>query len=203
MSKKKTPEEAPEEVTTPSAAAEEPEAAESAENSETIAEELDPLAQAQQEAADNHDLYLRARADLENYRRRAQKDKEDLAKFANENLLREMLPVLDNLSRALEHAKSDEADGGALIEGVEMTLVQFNKTLEQFGVTLVEAVGQPFNPDCHEAMGQMETAEHPPNTVVQEMQKGYYLNQRLLRPALVMIAKAPEKAAEETDNDAE
>jgi len=158
---------------------------------EAPAVETDPLQLAQDEAARNHDLYLRARADLENFRRRAQKDKEDLAKFANENLLRELLPVLDNLSRALEHARGQDGDPGALVEGVEMTLVQFNKALEQFGVTPVTAVGEPFNPDCHEAMGQLETSEHPPNTVVQELQKGYYLNQRLLRPALVMIAKAP------------
>ena len=154
-------------------------------------EEVDPLAKAQQEAEANHDLYLRARADFENFRRRAQKDKEDLAKFANENLLRELLPVVDNLSRAIEHA--EESDSKALLEGVDMTLSEFGKVLEKFGVQPVEAIGQPFDPDCHEAMGQLETDEHPPNTVVQEMQKGYTLNQRLLRPALVMIAKAPAK----------
>ena len=199
MSKKTKQEETPDESAEPSVASEESPAPDAAVEPEVEAEveQPDPLVQAKQEAADNHDLYLRARADLENFRRRAQKDKEDLAKFANENLLREMLPVLDNLSRALEHAQSDEGETGALVEGVEMTLGQFNKALEQFGVTPVESVGQPFNPDCHEAMGQMESAEHAPNTVVQEMQKGYYLNQRLLRPALVMIAKAPETANEE------
>lgn len=190
MSKKKPAESTAPETEAPASNEETPETEATEEGAEET-EQPDPLQQARQEAADNHDLYLRARADLENFRRRAQKDKEDLAKFANENILREMLPVLDNLSRALDHAKSEDADEGALMEGVEMTLVQFNKAFEQFGVTPVEAVGQPFNPDCHEAMGQVESAEHEPNTVVQEMQKGYYLNQRLLRPALVMIAKAP------------
>jgi len=203
VSKKTTPEETSADVTEPSVSEQEPAAEAPAGNSTGNTEETDPLAEAQQQAADNHDLYLRARADLENFRRRAQKDKEDLAKFANENLLREMLPILDNLCRALEHAQNGEGETGALVEGVEMTLDQFNKALEKFGVTPVEAVGQPFNPDCHEAMGQMESAEHPPNTVVQEMQKGYMLNQRLLRPALVMIAKAPEKAAKDTEKDAE
>jgi len=202
VSKKTTPEETSEETTETSVTAAEPATEAPAGADEGSAAEPDPLSQAQQQAAANHDLYLRARADLENFRRRAQKDKEDLAKFANENLLRELLPVLDNLSRALEHAKNDETDGGALIEGVEMTLVQLSKVLEQFGVTPVESVGQPFNPDCHEAMGQMESDEHPPNTVVQEMQKGYLLNQRLLRPALVMISKAPA-AGSEAESDAE
>jgi len=190
VSKKKTAAEQPEEATQQETAA--PAEATPAEASE----QPDPLQQAQDEAAHNHDLYLRARADLENYRRRAQKDKEDLAKFANENLLRELLPVLDNLSRALEHAREGETDSGALMQGVEMTLGQFNKALEQFGVAPVEALGQAFNPDCHEAMGQLESDEHPPNTVVQELQKGYFLNQRLLRPALVMIAKAPAPPSE-------
>jgi len=187
VSKKKHDPETPEQ-STDAAMTEE---AAAAVDAEATPEQPDPLQLAHEEAARNHDLYLRARADLENYRRRAQKDKEDLAKFANENLLRELLPVLDNLSRALDHAREGESESGALLQGVEMTLLQFNKALEQFGVTPVETVGQTFNPDCHEAMGQLETTEHPPNTVVQELQKGYYLNQRLLRPALVMIAKAP------------
>ena len=186
MSKKTKPEET-------EAVQAEDSAAEETTQTEAASEALDPLQQAQQQAAENHDLYLRARADLENYRRRAQKDKEDLAKFANENLLRELLPVLDNLSRALEHARSEGADDGALTEGVEMTLGQFRKTLEQFGVTPVDALEKPFDPNCHEAMGQVESADHPPNTVVQEMQQGYYLNQRLLRPSLVMVSKAPSQ----------
>jgi len=190
VSKKKTAAEHPDEAAPPVSTAPEEEAP------SHDGEQPDPLQLAQDEAARNHDLYLRARADLENYRRRAQKDKEDLAKFANENLLRELLPVLDNLSRALDHAREGETDNGALMQGVEMTLGQFNKTLEQFGVTAVDAVGQAFNPDCHEAMGQLESDEHPPNTVVQELQKGYFLNQRLLRPALVMIAKAPAPPSE-------
>lgn len=158
-----------------------------AEEAQPSAEEV--LAESQAEAQKNWDLYLRERAELENYRKRMQREKEDLARFANENLLREMLPILDNLERAVAHAEQEQE--GGLLEGVQMTLEQFGKTLERFGVTPVAAVGEPFSPDCHEAMGQMESAEHAPNTVVQEMQKGYTLNDRLLRPALVMIAKAP------------
>jgi len=149
------------------------------------------LAAAREESKKNWDLYLRERADLENFRKRSQREKEDLARFANENVLREILPVLDNLDRAVSHVRQSEADAGALLEGVEMTLNQLHKVLEKFGAVPFESVGTPFDPARHEAMGQVESAEHPPNTVVQEMQKGYLLNDRLLRPALVMIGKAP------------
>jgi molecular chaperone GrpE len=143
------------------------------------------------EAAKNWDLYLRERADLENLRKRMQREKEDLARFANENLLREFLPIFDNLERAVSHATQSQENDDGLVEGVEMTLGQFRKVLEKFGVAPVEAIGRPFDPAWHEAMGQLESREHPPNTVVQEMQKGYTLNDRLLRPTLVLLAKAP------------
>lgn len=162
-------------------------AAPTAEEAQPTAEEA--LTESRVEAQKNWDLYLRERAELENYRKRMQREKEDLARFANENLLREMLPILDNLERAVAHA--DQEQEGGLLEGVQMTLEQFRKTLERFGVVPVVAIGEPFSPDFHEAMGQMESSEHAPNTIVQEMQKGYTLNERLLRPALVMIAKAP------------
>ncbi len=149
------------------------------------------LAECRAEAQKNWDLYLRERAELENYRKRMQREKEDLGRFANESLLREILPILDNLERAVAHAEQEQE--GGLLEGVQMTLEQFRKTLERFGVVPVAAIGEPFSPEFHEAMGQMESSEHAPNTIVQEMQKGYTLNARLLRPALVMIAKVPAK----------
>ena len=142
------------------------------------------------DARKNHELYLRALADMENLRKRSQREKEDLAKFSNETLLREVLPVLDNLERAVEHAVQDEATNG-LLEGVRMTLDQFGKVLEKFHVLPVESIGQVFDPAVHQAMGQVETEEFPANTVAQEMLKGYLLNGRLLRPSMVMIAKAP------------
>jgi molecular chaperone GrpE len=151
----------------------------------------DELAASRAEAEKNWDLYLRQRAELENFRKRSQREKEDLGRFANENLLRDLLPVLDNLERALDHARKEGETGKGLLEGVEMTLGQFQKLLEKFGVSAVDAMGEPFNPAWHEAMGQLESTAHAPNTVIQEMQKGYVLNERLLRPALVLIAKAP------------
>jgi len=159
----------------------------------------DKLTQALDEAKLHQEQYLRTLADMENLRKRTQRDKEDLAKFANESLLRDILPVIDNLERAVEHAEQAGSDEG-LFEGVQMTLTQFSQLLDKFGVEPVDAIGQPFDPAYHQAMGQMESEEHPVNTVVQQMQKGYQLNKRLLRPAFVMLAKAP--ATVETDEDA-
>ena len=150
----------------------------------------DQLTQALDETKLHQEQYLRTLAEMENLRKRTQRDKEDLAKYANESILREILPVIDNLERAVEHAEQAENDDG-LFEGVQMTLTQFNQLLSKFGVEPVDAVGQPFDPAYHQAMGQMESAEHPVNTVVQQMQKGYELNKRLLRPAFVLLAKAP------------
>ncbi|RME33247.1 MAG: nucleotide exchange factor GrpE, partial [Deltaproteobacteria bacterium] len=154
------------------------------------------LEAAREEARKNWDLYLRSQADLENYRKRMQREKQDLARFANESLLREFLPVIDNLQRAVDHAREQQNDSGALLEGVQMTLDQFARTLEKFGVTPIEAAGQAFDPAVHEAMGQVVSEDLPPNHVAQELQKGYRLHDRLLRPALVMVSKAPEGGSE-------
>lgn len=145
----------------------------------------------QNEARHNWDQFLRARAELENFRKRAQRDREEAIRFANDNLLKEMIPVLDNLERALEHAGAVSGEGQALVEGVSMTVTLFRKVLESSGVKAIVAVGSPFDPNLHQAMGQIESAEQTPNTVVSEFQKGYLLNERLLRPALVLVAKAP------------
>ncbi|MDO9080230.1 MAG: nucleotide exchange factor GrpE, partial [Desulfuromonadales bacterium] len=115
------------------------------------------LATAQAEALENRDHFLRARADLDNFRKRAQREKEDLLKFSNETILRELLPVIDNLERALQHAATDSEAG--LLQGVELTLGQFGKVLEKFNVVAIEAIGELFDPARHEAMGQIESAE--------------------------------------------
>jgi molecular chaperone GrpE len=174
----------------------------------TIEEAVDPLTKlnneieaARAEASNNWDLYLRERADLENARKRHQRDKEDALRFANDRLLKEMIPVLDNLERAVEHAgQANDAKEG-LLEGVNMTINQFRKALEDFGVKPIIAVGEGFDPNLHQAMGQIESAEQAPNTVVTEFQKGYLLHDRLLRPSLVILAKAPSN--ETTDSETE
>lgn len=177
---------------------EEPESAVSDENTEpTVESQLQQeIETSREDARKNHELYLRAMADMENLRKRSQREKEDLAKFGNEMILREVLPVVDNLQRAVEHAIEDQVTDG-LLEGVQMTLDQFAKVLEKFNVVPVEAIGQVFDPALHQAMGQIETEDYPVNVVAQEMQKGYLLNERLLRPSLVMIAKAPVVREEE------
>ena len=158
------------------------------------------LAQAQEQVKIQQEQYLRTLAEMENLRKRHQREKEELAKYGNEELLRETLPVIDNLERALEHAEQGEGQGG-LMEGVQMTLDQFHRVLSKFGVEPIDAMGQPFDPAFHQAMGQLESADQPVNTVVQQMQKGYLLNQRLLRPAFVMVAKAPPGPEQKTEPD--
>lgn len=169
-----------------------------------IAEEapLDPIEKLKQEissandeARKNWDLYLRERADLENARKRHQREREEAIRFANDRLLKEMIPVLDNLERAVDHADQGNDDNQGLLEGVNMTINQFRKALEDFGVKGINAIGAAFDPNLHQAMGQVESGEHAPNTVVSEFQKGYLLHDRLLRPSLVMVAKVPEEKA--------
>ena len=166
-------------------------------------EETDPLQKlrqeivvAKEEAGKNWDLYLRERADLENARKRHQRDREEAIRFANDRLLREMIPVLDNLERAVGHAEQDD-DNQGLLEGVNMTINQFRKVLEDFGVKPINALGEDFDPNLHQAMGHVETTDQAPNTVTSEFQKGYLLNDRLLRPSLVMVARAPNGATED------
>lgn len=161
------------------------------------------LEQAREEARRNYEQYLRVAADLENFRKRAQREKEELSKFSNERILREILPVIDNLERAVEHARQEDSGGEGLLEGVEMTLTQFGKVLDKFGVTPMDSVGETFDPARHEAVGQLESAEHAPNVVAQELQKGYLLHERLLRPAMVMVAKPPaDESKDEKSGDA-
>ena len=147
-----------------------------------------------------HEQFLRTLAEMDNLRKRTSREKEEISKFANENILRDILPVIDNLERAVEHSdKTDNTDG--LLEGVRMTLSQFQQVLSRFGVESIDAIGKPFDPAYHQAMGQLESADHPVNTVMVEMQKGYQLNERLLRPAFVLVAKPPTETPQEADDD--
>lgn len=159
---------------------------------ERIKELEEALAAKGLEAAGNWDKYLRERADLENYRKRVQKEKEEILKYGNESFILEILPALDNLERAISHA-CDEAPS-AVIEGVKLTSSMLLSTLKKFGVTPLETpAGTPFDPAFHQAMGQVESADQEPNTVVSEFQKGYLLNDRLIRPAMVTVAVAPKE----------
>jgi len=134
-----------------------------------------------------HERMLRAAADLENYKKRAQREKDDLQKFGNEKLLKDLLPVLDNLDRALAAAGADDP----LRAGVVLVRTAFEQVLGRYGVKGFSAMGQPFDPAQHEALMQVPTADQPAGTVVVEHARGFTLHDRLVRPALVGVAVAP------------
>jgi len=144
------------------------------------------LAAKEKEARENWDRFLRERADLENYRKRVGREKEELLNYGNKSLLEEILPIIDNLERALAHVSEDGL--GAVVEGIRMTHTMLLTTLKKFNVTPIEAVGAPFDSAYHQAMAQVPTDQHEPNTVVEEYQKGYLLKDRLLRPSMVTVA---------------
>jgi molecular chaperone GrpE len=156
------------------------------------------LEEKEKEAKDNYDRLLRTAADFENYKKRATREKEDWTKFANEDLIRAILPFVDNLERAVNHAQK-VADTGVLVEGVRLTIQQLLQALNKFGLSSFESVGKPFDPAMHEAMLVVETDKHEPNQVVEEFQKGYLLNDRLLRPATVSVSKPPEKEVQTSE----
>jgi molecular chaperone GrpE len=152
------------------------------------------LEETEKEAKDHYERLLRMAADFENYKKRAVKEKEEWMKFANEDLLKAILPFIDNLERAVNHAEKVK-DTGVMMEGVRLTLQQLLQILNKFGVSPIESIGKPFDPTFHEAMLMVETDQHQPNQVVEEFQKGYLLNDRLLRPATVSVSKPPAKEA--------
>lgn len=143
---------------------------------------------------EKHDQWLRALAEMENMRRRLQREREEYIRFANETLLRDLIPVLDNLDRALAAARG-AADAGRIVEGVELIQRELLRVLEKYGVTRYSAVGQPFDPTRHEATERVIRPETPPGTVVGEIVPGYLLNGRVLRPAQVAVTVAPDEDA--------
>lgn len=141
----------------------------------------------EKEARENYDSYLRAVAELDNYKKRAARDKADTIKYAKEDLVKDLLPFLDSLDRALEHADSDDAQ--AFRSGISLIQDQLLCCLKKHGVERIESVGENFDPNFHEALMQQESAEHQDNQVVSEMEKGYLLNGRLVRPSRVCVCK--------------
>ncbi|MBT80475.1 MAG: nucleotide exchange factor GrpE [Alteromonadaceae bacterium] len=150
------------------------------------------LSDAQAQIKEQQDSVLRARADMENARRRAEAEVEKARKFALERFAGELLPVIDNLERAIQAGDGENDAVKPLLEGVDMTLKSFVSTIEKFGLTHIDPQGEGFNPELHQAMSMQESADHAPNTVMAVMQKGYQINGRLLRPAMVMVSRAPE-----------
>jgi molecular chaperone GrpE len=145
------------------------------------------LAAAKQEAADNYEKYIRAVAEMQNVLRRQERERAELGKYAVESLARDLLPTLDDLERAIEHSTATP-QGGSLLAGVEMVRKGLLAVLEKHGVARISALGQPFDPSRHEAVGMMEAEDAPANSVVAEHRAGYMIGDRLLRPAMVMVA---------------
>jgi len=137
------------------------------------------------------DKYLRLAAEFDNYKRLSLREQRDSARFANEGLLKELLPILDNLERAVRSSKDKHRRDG-LIQGVELTLKQFMETLAKFGVRPIASVGQAFDPSRHEAVARVESNTVPAGSVVDEFQRGYYLHDRILRPAMVTVSAAEQ-----------
>jgi molecular chaperone GrpE len=147
------------------------------------------IADKDKELAELKDRYLRLLAESENARKRIRQQSDETIRLQRENLLRELLPVVDNLERAVDAARGG-GNGKPIVEGVEMVLRSMLDFLKAHGVTQLTSVGQPFDPQRHEAVDQMESSQHPPNTVVNEFHRGYQIGDRLLRPARVAVAKA-------------
>ncbi len=140
------------------------------------------------------DKYLRLAAEFDNYKRLAQRDRREQTKFANENLLKDLLPVIDNLERAIGFSRSNSGSG-ALLQGVELTLKQFLETMAKFGVKPIHSVGTVFDPSLHQAVAHVPAPGAAENTVVEEYQKGYLLHDRILRAAMVAVAAAPTESS--------
>jgi molecular chaperone GrpE len=159
----------------------------------TIEDLQERLEEQKMVAQNNYDKFLRAYAELENYKKRMSKERKDLLTYANEELIREILPFVDNLERAINHASSEGNDSvQALIEGIQLTIKNLMKVLEKHGLKQIESVGRRFDPNLHEAVMQVKSESHEPHTVTEEFEKGYIMKDRLLRPARVAIAMKPE-----------
>ena len=180
---------------TPDQTSREPEPEETAGEAAPPTAEADRLASLEAENTALQDRLLRTLADFDNYKKRINREKQDLRKYGTERFARELLPVIDNFERALQQA-GEAAEASALIEGIEMILKQLMDVLSSSSISPIAALGMPFDPAHHEALAQRPDAEAEPNTVVEEYQRGYMLHDRLLRPARVVVSTAPD-----TDDD--
>ncbi|MYC27970.1 MAG: nucleotide exchange factor GrpE [Nitrospira sp. SB0662_bin_26] len=165
------------------------------ENSE-VSSLADQLLEKDEELHALNDKYLRLAAEFDNYKRRVQRDQQDTIRFANEKLFKDLLPTLDNLERALQSGREQGRIEG-LLEGVDLTYKHFLETLQKMGIKQVSSVGEVFDPAKHQAVGQVESDTIPENVIVDEYQKGYFVHDRILRPAMVTVAKAKTEPGNE------
>jgi molecular chaperone GrpE len=164
---------------------------------ETQEEELDPieklkkeLEKAQEDTKEAQDKMLRLTAETENFKKRTQRESQDFRKFANESLIKQLLTVVDNLERAINSSADEDESSSSVVQGVEMTLTEMLKILENFNVKPIDIGDGVFDPNFHQAVMQEEADDVPENTIIRELQKGYMLHDRLLRPSMVVVSKA-------------
>ena len=155
------------------------------------------LAATRGERDENNDRFLRAQAELENYKRRTQRELAEERRYAALPIVRDLLPVIDNFQRALDAARNSE-QASDLVEGLDMVIRQLGETLSRHGMTPIAALGEPFDPNLHEAVQQMPSEDQPPMTVLQELERGYTLHDRVVRPSKVIVSTAPAAASEQT-----
>jgi molecular chaperone GrpE len=168
--------------------------------SNNIEELTKKLEDAEKRADDYYDRLLRASAEFENYKKRISREMRDTIKYANEQIIKEMLVIVDNLERAIDAVPAAEKEGNPLLQGVHLTLNELLKQLEGHAVIPIQSLGEVFDPTFHQAMLQEEVDDKPPNTVIREMQKGYMIHDRLLRPALVGVSKASKNRTDISDS---
>jgi molecular chaperone GrpE len=151
------------------------------------------LETAKQETKETYDRFLRISAEFENYKKRSAREMDDCRKYSNQSLIKEMLAVVDNLERALNSSNGNSSIDKCMADGVILTLKEILKVFEKFNVKPIESIGQSFDPNFHQAMMQEETDDYPENTVITELQKGYMIHDRLLRPSMVVVATSKAK----------
>ncbi len=154
--------------------------------------EIDEVGTLKEQLAAEKDRLLRLSAEFENYKKRKQREIDEFKKFANETIFRQILPVVDNLERAIASAESNSGEGTNLLEGVKLTHKDILKLLEMFSVRVIKAGNEPFDPNFHQAVTRQETDEFPENTVTAVLQNGYLLHDRLIRPAMVVVSRKIE-----------
>lgn len=171
---------------------------------ENYKEAIDPVKEREEkidvlekEAKESYDRFLRVSAEFENYKKRAGREMEDFRKYANEALLKEFLPIVDNLELAVHSVNNDNHVNNSIIKGVDLTLKEILKIFEKFNVKTIDSLQKSFDPVYHQAVLQEETEEHQDNVVIKELQKGYMIHDRLLRPAMVVVSKAKKKQGDE------
>lgn len=155
----------------------------------------------QEQSRETYDRLLRLSAEFDNYKKRTSREMRDVIRYANEKILKELLLVVDNLERAIDSANQDNASEDSLIQGIDLTLNEVLKILKRYDVQPVKALGESFDPAFHQAMMQQEVDDAPANMVIQEMQKGYVMHDRLLRPAMVVVSKAKDTNSSDSDSD--